>query len=930
MADRISDSLIDEILNSTKKYNVSEVKDSPYPISDIDMILEDVKNMSFEPKVSAGGSSVKKDNVVPQEDVMVKDVVSTSTPVEEKLSFQLEKKEKIKRNFSFDISKIEGIKDDSVSEESIPITFEENGQMEIFSNSGNVPVEEEIAKEVVEEVKPVSGQISIEKTRMFNEVDIRGTYNPNISHNLGNKVTRTTSGDAEPLSSPVMNEEKYRKHFFNKPVQKIESTQEQRIVRESLPQRTIETPGVVVKNRKSTQEDGITPVPTLVPAEYEYEQEKTRFITDIVKEKEDDNQIRFDGFDENEEILQQSEEQAEAELRENRKDKVKDFVDGNLIFKQEVDEEEEPVRKKRYERQRVSVIREYYGPKDSNVVRKVFETEKRGILIKLIATSIICFTMSLLSIIAGAQNGNFELYGNNEFVYSFTQLLFLLVASVMCARSFKNAIRNIKNLIVDIDTVVVVSALVGVIQCAVSFAFADSVESVAKVIAGAAVIPMVLKLAGDYIRCKNDSENFEVLVDNVDNCYSVENIADEDTANEIARGLMLGNPEIKYSAKIGFPQKFVELSRSADITGAICKIAVPLVLAVGLILGVVAAVMAQNIFVGVSAFSATVLMSLPVTTGVVSAINLRATNKILNEENALINGYSAVEDAVNSNGVIIDACNAFEKGGCNIEGLKTYHKMRIDEAILYTASVVIASGGVLAEVFSGVIDGKKELLLPVESLAYEEKLGCSCWIHNHRVLVGNRDLLVHHNVETPDKELEDKYKSAGKNVLYLAIEGKISAMFIVVYKANQETAEYMQELEKDGLTIFFRTSDANITEKFLEAEFGLPENVVKIINPVAGDMYTKISHSEKERSDARIIHDGRIKSMVSALHGAFVINSFVNSSKMIQLIASVIGVIIMAVLTFLSGVSQIGVVQILVYQAIWGAILTIPALSRKK
>ena len=70
--------------------------------------------------------------------------------------------------------------------------------------------------------------------------------------------------------------------------------------------------------------------------------------------------------------------------------------------------------------------------------------------------------------------------------------------------------------------------------------------------------------------------------------------------------------------------------------------------------------------------------------------------------------------------------------------------------------------------------------------------------------------------------------------------------------------------------------------------------------------------------------------MVSALHGAFVINSFVNSSKMIQLIASVIGVIIMAVLTFLSGVSQIGVIQILMYQAIWGAILTVPALSRKK
>ena len=262
--------------------------------------------------------------------------------------------------------------------------------------------------------------------------------------------------------------------------------------------------------------------------------------------------------------------------------------------------------------------------------------------------------------------------------------------------------------------------------------------------------------------------------------------------------------------------------------------------------------------------------------------------------------------------------------------MKTYHKMRIDEAILYTASVVIASGGVLADVFKGVIDGKKELLLPVESLAYEEKLGCSCWIHNHRALVGNRDLLVHHNVETPDRELEEKYKQMGKNVIYLAIEGKIAAMFIVVYKANQETAKYIRELEKDGLTIFFRTSDANITERFLEHEFGLPENVVKIINPVAGDMFTKISSTEKDRTDAKIIHDGTTRTMISALHGAFVINSFVNSSKLIQLIASIIGVIIVALLTFLSGLSQIGVWQILMYQAVWVVILSVPALTRKK
>ncbi|MBQ8767875.1 MAG: hypothetical protein IJZ16_13850, partial [Clostridia bacterium] len=762
---------------------------------------------------------------------------------------------------------------------------------------------------------------------MFNEVDIRGAYNPNITHKL--KGAKQEEEETKPSSS-VFEDEKYRKHFMNKPVQKLENTMEQRAIRNARPPETIETPGMIVKNGDiSENTDGIRSMPTIVPAEYELEQEKTKENdgTVVFSPEKPDNQIMFDGFGEEEEIAQQSEEQAEAELREHRKEAVKDFVAGGLKFKEKV--ESPPVRR-RYERQKVSVIREYFGPKDTDAVKKVFAMEKQSTLIKLIAASVICLIMSVLSIVAGMENGNFEIYGNNEFVYALVQILLLMGASALNYKSFIKAFNNIKSKILDMDTVVAVSAIAGFVQCFVSFFFADSIESVARITSGAAVVPMIMKLLGELVRCKNDSENFNVITDNPDECYSVENIADEDTANEIARGLMMGNPEIKYSAKIGFPQKFVELSRSAEVTGKICKLTIPALAVISLIVGIIAIIKTGNFFAGISTFTSTLLMTLPGSASLVSAINLRATNKLLNEDGAMINGYCAVDDAVNTNGVVIDACDAFVQGGCNIEGMKTYHKMRIDEAILYTASVVIASGGVLAEVFDGVIIGKRELLLPVESLAYEEKLGCSCWIHNHRVLVGNRDLLTHHNVETPDMDLESKYKSNGRNVVYLAIEGKIAAMFVVVYKANEETARYMRELEKDGITIFFRTSDANITEKFLEREFGLPANVVKIINPVAGDMFSKVKAKHTERSNAKIIHDGTIRSMLAALHGTFIINSFVNSSRIIQLIAAAIGAVIMMLFTFLSGIAQIGVLQIVLYQVVWAVILSVPALTRKK
>lgn len=910
MAERIPDSLIDEILASAKNYMVEETE-AEYSADKIDALVADVAKTEKEEPVTT-----EKTVVIP--------------------NFRKEKRE-----FSLNISEVtlaEEEQTEDVTEKTgeIDVIVNDGGQMGLVSDGVEISSEtEDVVEETEEkeELKSVSGQISIEKTRMFNEVDIRGAYNPNISHNLGNKVARTTTGEAQPLSSSAIGEEKYRKHFMNKPQQNLEKTQEHRDLIASLPQKTIETPGVVVKKNKqiSTNTDGIEPMPTIVPAEYELEQEKTRF--DIPKAEPDeeisDNQIMLDGFgDDNEPVNIQTEEQAEEELRVKRQDKVKEFMSDGVLFRQEV-EESASAPKKRFDRQKRTLACEYYGPKEKVHVEEELLKEKSSLTVKTVVLSIICFVMAILAGVAGTENGNFEIYGNNEFVYVGVQLLLLLVACGLNFRSFTNTVKNLKNKTVDIDTVISVSTLAGVLQCIFGFVFTDSVESVARLLSGAVLVPMIMKTVGELIRCKNDINNFEIVSDEEFECFSVQNIPDEDTANEIARGLMLGDPDIKYSAKIDFPARFVELSRSAEVTGPLFKIAVPVICLVAVVIGLIYGIVAKNFFAGVSTFASIILMGLPVAASLISAVNISTANKKLNAEGTAINGYSAVEDAVNSNGVMIDACDAFVSGGCNIEGIKLYHKMRIDEAILYTASVIIESGGVLADVFEGVIIGKKELLFPVESLSYEEKLGCSCWIHNHRVLVGNRELLVHHNVETPDKELEEKYKSNGKNVIYLAIEGKISAMFVVVYKANEETARYMRELEKDGLTIFFRTSDANITESFIEREFGLPSNVVKIINPVAGEMFTKVKNNEIDRADAKIIHDGRVKTMLSALHSAFAISSYVTVSRTVQLVASFIGVVIVSLLAFLSGLAQIGVWQIIIYQAVWAVVLSVLPSFRK-
>ena len=96
---------------------------------------------------------------------------------------------------------------------------------------------------------------------------------------------------------------------------------------------------------------------------------------------------------------------------------------------------------------------------------------------------------------------------------------------------------------------------------------------------------------------------------------------------------------------------------------------------------------------------------------------------------------------------------------------------------------------------------------------------------------------------------------------------KIAAMFVVGYKANPGIKASLKMMESKGISILVRTSDANITEELISNFFGLHKNAVKIISAVAGEMYRK-ERLKKRNAEAKIIHNGSVKSMLAAVNAA--------------------------------------------------------------
>ncbi len=885
----------------------------------------------------------------------------------------------------------------TISEETPELAAEEEDIPALLS--GVIPQSEpsEAEAEPVsdpEEPQTIPGQITIEKTRVFNEVESHAVHHAEIEHKIGTRVLRTTTGEFDPIpKKSVMETNAQRERFLNRPAQKIEKTQEHRELLSQLPPKTIEKPGVIVrKTQTQAGTDGLQAIPTLVLPEDELKEQRaaqTRVQEGTLKNYAAEelradadaplaDQMMLEGFDNTEESVARIDEtEAELTLLARRREKAKRFrlfpglqaaeddedapepdeefadltvsdtaeektkarIDVPEILSESSDSDGEILsqpsaecRRSRRQKPRrtvppVTVLREFYGPKDAQAVYDIFLAEKRSCTLRLVIY-IILMLASAASAFILRLTGGFALFNDSAAVYSAAHCAFLGVAMLAGFTEEKTAVKNLVHGNVTAETGLLCAWLFACIQAAASFAFPERLLSV-PLYTAVAMLAYVLYFAGRRQKLKNDIADFQMAAQQYNRFYALGRITSPETAFEIGRGLLLGDPDVRYSKRITFPAKFVETAKQNDSVSEVYALTLPVVLIAAGIIGAVTCFVSGEVFTGVSAMSAVVLAGLPLSAVSASAVSLRSVNKPLLREGAMIAGYDAAFDATSANAVVLDAADLFDAARCRLRGMKIYHKMRVDEALLYTAAVTIQSGGTLSAVFDGVIQSKTEMLPEVESLSYEERLGCSGWIYNQRVLVGSRDLLIKHNVDAPSKEEEKHFCRDGCEVLYLAVEGKTAALFVVEYAANERLTAYLQQLEKYGVGILVRTADPNITEGMVEQYFDLPHNLVKMINPVAGEMFRELAEEPPKEEPCAILHSGRTPSFLRAFLSAFVLEEKYRLSQILLYIGVGLSVMLMAVLSFFTQLTQAGVPEILLFELIWaGIVVGIPRFKK--
>lgn len=747
--------------------------------------------------------------------------------------------------------------------------------------------------------------------------------------------------EPQPEKKPEhIGENEYRTRFFTK--LRLEDTAEIEVE----PNGPVDKSGIVLERSGRSAEGGLDPLPKVRAAEDVVREgdDKTKVISGTmpaVKEAKDDEsdvvegQIMLTGFDDiPAEVLPEktSESDVEEELWEKRRQKAKNF---RIVNSPELDDgfesdmeapaedvlREEKARKKRERKQALEaeesrrVDKEYSDPAERSELHvRLGELNKKA-TVGLVIAAVLEFIMIIINIIpllADRLSLSTEIFSMNSPVPNIINAVMLIIAAAIDNERFFDSITGLFKGRVTSHTPSALAIAVALIQNTLAAVVGGQGAEVT-VFSVAAVFGVVIEKLADKLRAERTLGNFEVCAYKYEhNMYAVHPIENESEIFELGKGLLMGNAELLYSSKVGFTTDFLKNSAADSSDRKLVRLLLPCSAAASVICAVAVGIINKSAMAAISAFAGTFCVTSPLFVSIIPALIERVNGRRLNPEGTMIVSLDSAEKTAAANAVVMDSADIFDRSRCTMHGMKNYENIRIDDVLLYAAALVIKSGGPLRESFEQVIDGRQDLLPPVRELTYEDKLGIAARIHNQKVLFGNRNLLVHHNIQMPDKAIEEKYSHDGRKVIYLAVAESIAAMFVVSYAVDRNLGKYFKVLEENGIQVLVRTNDVNVTEELIADSFGLPQETFKVLSAVAGKLFKRRRDAVCDKLPASIVHDGTAYSMLRSVAASCGMESSKKLGTVAQIVLSALGFVLSTALyctglgSLMSGLTALG------------------------
>ncbi len=508
--------------------------------------------------------------------------------------------------------------------------------------------------------------------------------------------------------------------------------------------------------------------------------------------------------------------------------------------------------------------------------------------------------------------------------------LVLLIASALIALpTVKNGLVALLKLKANRDSTVAINVVFSAI-CLILALISSSIfpSNILPLFLIFPVLQLLFSTLGRKLTVAKTALNFE-LVSSRGEKHVTTIIEDQPTVSHLSAGVHRENSVVSTNTQTNFAKNFFANSYCADSTDAISQLAVIVLGACAIILAIASYIATGNAGTTLATVGTILSFFCPLALCLCINLPLYLCAKRNAKKGMGIFGSDACYDFSSISCVCAHARDLFPEQSIEILGVKTFPGMRVDEAIVDTASVFYKTGGIFRDKFINIIAQRTELLKDASSVIYEDFRGVNAVVDGRNVLIGNKALIESHDIEIPINDFEQRFNSADQTLLYVAIEGVLTVVFVVKLNPAQSVSAALAGLDKNNVSVIVKSVDAFITRDKLCELFDKDISMFKVIPPTS---YTIFDNATKAtgRMDAQIINNGSFFSYAKSIITAKRLKS-TTVIGIIALIASIVlGIITTALYTLTSSILELGVPALLAYHFIWLLISLAIILFNKK
>ena len=498
-------------------------------------------------------------------------------------------------------------------------------------------------------------------------------------------------------------------------------------------------------------------------------------------------------------------------------------------------------------------------------------------------------------------------------VYPAVMLVLLLAA---CAANWEAFLSGIRGLVKtpSPDSLSILPAIGAALQCILMLANGGYTANL-PMLAGPAALVLCLNAAGRRLNAATVSDNFQLVSAKVEHAVAYR-LKDAGALRAVSQGLAEPHPSVLVSRPTQIFRSFLANSAArgtsdknqqqfAWLLGGCCLAA--------FLFTVIRSkdpVLAATVMAGVGCLAA------PLAGTLLSALPARMMQRSAAQVGAVIPGWRDIRQLGRINVIQVTARDLFPVGCVSLAGIKPVKPEHIDTAIVYAASILSEAGPTLRDVFMNMLGENRSLLAKVDDRQTIYGKGYVGWINKRRVLVGNRALMQEYGIKIPSLEYEQHHTVNQRRVIYLAVSGKLFAMFQVAYQRDPDTAAVLETLHHAGLSLVVDCDDFNCDVRLLETAYSLPAGSVKVLT--SGEHQAMApAVAWLPESEGNMLHLGSFASFVGGLQAAAGAAEGEHKAAIVLTVSVLFSCAVGVLLTLTGGLVTLPLAGIVLYQAAW-------------